>query len=517
MYLYNTTSANKKWKIVKNGTAISFINIATGKALDIANGGSSSAYKNGTTIGTYAINTTNAQKFILEKTVDAGIAVTNLNGWYRIQPAGSPDYSLDINGASCENKANAQIWENNDTSAQKFYFEKIGSDKYVIRTGTSGGLSALDAWGTNNNVYQWVHGKDNSQNQRIWKVIKNTDGTFSFLNVATHKYLDLLNGTLSESNNVRVWNGNDTIAEKWTITPTDAPETYTKNGWKDSRYFENGIPVTGWKQVSGLWYWFNQYGIKQTGWKLFTSAEGEKTKHYSYFGNDGKLVKGWFTADSGYKKLRYADSNGWVYGALWRTNKPVKANVGVSGSVNADYYFNNTGELVQVKYNNYKHLNQRAFYATESINYGNGCGSVSSLMAANMIGKLHYYIGEYFTNNNRYVASTKFREYMNAYIKNTSLPLIGRTNEAGTFSCDNAKALSTLGIKATYVEDNDYYTSKLREQLTLGKVAVPLVYVPVRNAGNKILHFVTINGWKIENGKLYYNVVDPYRVEKKQS
>lgn len=29
---------------------------------------------------------------------------------------------------------------------------------------------------------------------------------------------------------------------------------------------ENGVPVVGWKQVNGLWYYMNSAGIMQTGW-----------------------------------------------------------------------------------------------------------------------------------------------------------------------------------------------------------------------------------------------------------
>ena len=47
-----------------------------------------------------------------------------------------------------------------------------------------------------------------------------------------------------------------------------------------------------WINKNGSWYFYKN-GRMQKGWKYFTSADGEKAPHWSYFGNDGKLRTYW--------------------------------------------------------------------------------------------------------------------------------------------------------------------------------------------------------------------------------
>lgn len=49
---------------------------------------------------------------------------------------------------------------------------------------------------------------------------------------------------------------------------------------------------TGWKNQDGKYYYYKN-NVAYTGWHWMTEKEGEKTPHWSYFGNDGVLRTGW--------------------------------------------------------------------------------------------------------------------------------------------------------------------------------------------------------------------------------
>ena len=112
---------------------------------------------------------------------------------------------------------------------------------------------------------------------------------------------------------------------------------YTKNGWADGKYYlENGKPVTGWKKISGKWYYFDTkkadkyssdiysignadyyfdaYGQMKTG--IFKKYDGTKL----FAGADGKLKEdGWYQDTDG--KWYYLVDYNCVTGAAYINNK----------------------------------------------------------------------------------------------------------------------------------------------------------------------------------------------------
>ncbi|MCR5795333.1 MAG: leucine-rich repeat protein [Solobacterium sp.] len=101
-----------------------------------------------------------------------------------------------------------------------------------------------------------------------------------------------------------------------------------ENGWLewfDKRYFfEDYVPVTGWKKHQKRWYWFDPDGVMVTGWKKISNK-------WYWFEADGAMATGW-------KKL----SGKWYY-------------FGSSGAMKTGwlrqsgkwYYFNRSGAMLK--------------------------------------------------------------------------------------------------------------------------------------------------------------------------
>lgn len=143
---------------IDDGCAV-FVNVATGKVLDAAEGSAG----NGTNIGTYASNGAAAQTFRLTacSLADAGT--------YTIATASNRSKALDVSNGSRSNGANVQLWSSNSSGAQK------------------------------------------------WNVSVNSDGTVSIQNCRSKKYLDVLNAQGVSGTSVQQWEGNGSSAQRWRI------------------------------------------------------------------------------------------------------------------------------------------------------------------------------------------------------------------------------------------------------------------------------------------------------------
>ena len=96
-------------------------------------------------------------------------------------------------------------------------------------------------------------------------------------------------------------------------------EPLATNGWVQSGnkwcYFESGKLVTGWKQISGIWYYMDPKGVMVTGWKLIDCE-------WYYFETSGRMITGWkqiedkwyYMDDSGHMSTGWVRSgNSWFY------------------------------------------------------------------------------------------------------------------------------------------------------------------------------------------------------------
>ena len=116
---------------------------------------------------------------------------------------------------------------------------------------------------------------------------------------------------------------------------------YVSGSWY---YYDNeGVMVTDWKYISGSWYYFNDKGVMVTGWKYISGS-------WYYFNDKGEMNTGWkYIGGSWYY---FKDSGvmvtGWKYvsGSWYYFNGSGVMVTGwkyVSGSW---YFFNTSGEMI---------------------------------------------------------------------------------------------------------------------------------------------------------------------------
>lgn len=157
------TAANaaQQWTPVITAHGIAFESVAhPGRVLDLTAGSTA----NGTRLQLWQANNSPAQAFALAPTTD-----TLPNGTYTLTVANT-NLAIDVANASYASGANVQVFQSNNSGAQK------------------------------------------------WNVTRNADGTYTIVNAASGKALDVAGGSAYSGANVQQYQPNGSAAQRWIIT-----------------------------------------------------------------------------------------------------------------------------------------------------------------------------------------------------------------------------------------------------------------------------------------------------------
>lgn len=157
--VFQAVSAGKyevNWSVCNNrygnGTYKIEAKCAKNTYIDLTN----NAWKRGTNIETWVSNSTNAQKWWINKVTNSGSVVQITNAWN--------DLRLDVNNGSSSNGANVQAWTPNDSNAQKWQveisnegnirFKNLASQKFLDVKGGGGSGTNVQSYQGNGGLSQ---------------------------------------------------------------------------------------------------------------------------------------------------------------------------------------------------------------------------------------------------------------------------------------------------------------------------------------------------------------------------
>ena len=217
-------------------------NINSGKVLDVKGAGT----LDGTNVHQWTSNSTDAQKWKIEKNSDGSYYITskcnnlylsvksskNINGanievskekqafsfkkietvkgtksiedgYYIIGSALDESKVLDISAASKNSGANVQIWGNENVAQQKFYVKYDGSGYYTIKNVNSGKMLDVANGKTEKgtNVWQWT---SNSTDAQKWVIKETEDGYYHIISKSSGIYLDVAGSKNINGTNVQI-------------------------------------------------------------------------------------------------------------------------------------------------------------------------------------------------------------------------------------------------------------------------------------------------------------------------
>ena len=205
MWDYVQGNDNQRWYIVRNGGGYRFIAKHSGYSLDVRNGDAT----DGNNIYQYYPNESTAQRFYLEKHDFPNVEETSAN----------------------------------DLKDNATYIIRSKLDVSKVIT------TEFDSSGANGkNIYLYDYNSPNLPSTQIWKLEKQSDGTFLIKNTYNNKYMDVVWYSLSNRANIYSWERHYNPSESWYIVKNNDTEgTYriiNKNSGKV-------VDITGGQTANG--------------------------------------------------------------------------------------------------------------------------------------------------------------------------------------------------------------------------------------------------------------------------
>lgn len=143
------------------------------------------------------------------------MAADNINGTYVLYSGVGNNMVLDIQGASKNIRANAQIYSANGTKAQQFKIEPYGKYYRIINVNSNMAVDVKGASKSNRaNVQQYSWNKTNAQ---LWKFVSAGNGYYYIINVGSDMALDVQGAKNTSRTNVQQYCLNKTAAQKWKL------------------------------------------------------------------------------------------------------------------------------------------------------------------------------------------------------------------------------------------------------------------------------------------------------------
>ena len=185
---------------------------------------------------------TNGNATIKAFTVDNQITQIVSNGVYKIASGYNNNYVLDIAGGSKNAKANLQLYQSNNTNAQRFIITYKGNGYYEIQNVLS--TKQLDVYGgystSGTNVWQYNY---NGHDSQLWFIEKTSDGYYKFHPKTNPENLSLnMTSTNTNRANINVYTNSNSYNQKFTLvkdyditgTQIISKGRYTIQSYKDS-------------------------------------------------------------------------------------------------------------------------------------------------------------------------------------------------------------------------------------------------------------------------------------------
>ena len=277
----------QQWSIEKTSHGYRIRSRCNGYFLDVVDGN----HECGTNLRCWEGNDSKAQSFsfiprdLNEQPILDGVYIikTNVNREHILDIAGNPGQFYS--------GSNVQIWTSiNNTIVEQYIIKYVGDGWYKIFEKTSGLIvefanpdtTFLNNWDKPRNVQL---AEDNGGKNQLWKIRKNSDGTYFVINKANGYYLDLENSWLDDGSNVSECTYNGSNAQRWIFEIGAYTICYNMND--GDGYIDNQIKNYGQDIIlSGVYP--TRTGYDFVGWNTdpnATTAQYQPNGQFSYNGD----------------------------------------------------------------------------------------------------------------------------------------------------------------------------------------------------------------------------------------
>ena len=146
------------------------------------------------------------------------------DGIYTIKSKINEKYVVDVCNGSKENEANIQLYESNETDAQKFNIKYIKDGYYEIKSVKSNKMIDVANGGKKEGTNIWQY-ESNGTDAQKWIIKKNADNTYSIISKLNNLYIDVKEGVAKNEQNIQLFTKNGTDAQKFILIKNKSNST----------------------------------------------------------------------------------------------------------------------------------------------------------------------------------------------------------------------------------------------------------------------------------------------------
>ena len=202
---------DEKWKIKLYGNnKYSFISLKNNYAIDIP---SANPY-NGAKLQVYEENNSNAQKFsLIDRTPMEG-SKTIADGIYKIGSAMNSSRVIDVTDGSTEDNKQMQLWDEWEATQQNFEIKYAGDGYYTIKSKLSGKVLAVENANVKNGT-KLIQKKEQGIDEEKWIIKNEEEGRYSIISKCNNYYIDIPGADCSNGIKLQLYESNGNIAQRY--------------------------------------------------------------------------------------------------------------------------------------------------------------------------------------------------------------------------------------------------------------------------------------------------------------
>lgn len=136
-------------------------------------------------------------------------------GFYRIRSAMNNQYLLDVAGGSLLDRANVQLYKDNNTDAQVFLVLHLGSNKYAIMNKNSRKYLNVQGGTTTKGTNIQQYKDDNTDSMKFYIYPSKDKNFYTIQQSNSNLVFDIQDGIVAKKQNIRLWKSNNTTAQQW--------------------------------------------------------------------------------------------------------------------------------------------------------------------------------------------------------------------------------------------------------------------------------------------------------------
>ena len=144
------------------------------------------------------------------------VTVYETLGCWNIASPDDPKYVLDVKGASVNNSANVLLYTANGNNNQVWLLERQDDGTFLVRSAKSGKVLdvARGSKAAGANVLQYA---PSNKAWQKWRIVANADNTVTFVNAHSSKVLEMDGATPANGRNVRQGEAGQTSSQRWVL------------------------------------------------------------------------------------------------------------------------------------------------------------------------------------------------------------------------------------------------------------------------------------------------------------